>query len=1034
MKMGTKGNRIWRGVSTFGSSMLVLSLSASMIVNTFRGDIDNVMGTVSTKMITENQAEDDYGFKSDFNSTEELLKGLQDLGERMSEEGSVLLKNNGALPLSEDETKKISLLGAGSYFPVMGGDMGSTLTENIGTSADTVDMVGAFAEKGFEINPVLLDMYTEMKEDFKTEHTLPWGVVTYYRVTAPAVGNTFKNIEPSQEKMSDSSPEWKDSMVDYNISLVTISRASGENCEYTPDSAGVDADQKLNQTDPLGLSDPERDLIQAAIDNKKANGGKVIVLLNNANAMEIQELKENEEIDAMLEIGIPGGYGFYGIADVLSGAATPSGHLADTYVVDNSMSPAVQNYGNYEWTNADPQNMINSEIVEAEGIYVGYKYYETRYADVVEKQGNASDPVGSSTGNAWNYTDEVTYPFGYGLSYTTFEQKLDNVEVNLKEKKVTADITVTNTGDYVGKDVVQFYASSPYTDYDVEHKVEKAAVQLLDYEKTDLLEPGAETTVHIEADMQDLASWDSTCENAAGTQGNYILDDGDYYFSIGADAHDAVNNVLAAKQYTEKDGMTAEGNSEKVHVWNLEEMDVTTFAHTENGTPVENQLQDMDLNYYMPDTVTYLSRNDWKATWPECYKELTATDEMIRIMQNDLYEIKENGDPSSVTFGAENDLTLADLKGNADFEDEKWNQLVEEVTLEEAMVRLGFGGGGVAPIKSVSSPNVIGNDGPNGFSSRPLGANANKDMNSADPYVISEDNNDNAYTMGVMATQTVIAQTFSKALAEEFGRLEGNYSLWANLAILCGPGINIHRIPYCGRNHEYYSEDPVLTAYQAASHVAGAKMYGLIICPKHYAFNDTEINRCGIATFMTEQNARENGLRAVQASVEDSALNGMMTSYNRIGCTAGNAHYGILNNILRQEWGFTGIMTEDFITDPKYSVLKEAVYAGVTATCNNGEDSVDAVSQTWSYWNLEDVSKDETMLKAIQQDMKYVLYTVANSNAMDGMNQTSEYVSVRTWYDNLITAMQILFGIVTILSLAMYIKTIKDQKKGEQHS
>ena len=399
---------LWRGLTTTTASVLALSLSATLVIDSFRSDIDRLTGSASTQMVTDNQSEDDYKYKSDYSTTTELLDSIEDLGERMSEEGTVLLKNNGALPLSEEETKKISLLGFSSYFPIQGGDMGSDFRENKGTDADTIDMVGAFTAKGFALNPTLQKMYEGMKDQFKTERILPWGAITLYRTTAPGVGDTFTSLEPTQELLDETDPTWKDSMNDYNVMMVTVGRASGENCDYTPGENGVNPEQSLNQEDPLGLSDTERAVIKSAVEAKKANGGKVIVLLNNANAMEIDELKKDEGVDAILQIGFPGGYGFYGVADILSGAVNPSGHLTDTYAVDNASSPAAQNYGNYAWTNADAAYSINSEIVEAEGIYTGYKYYETRYADTVLGQGNAGAAAGSSTGEAWTYQNEVT--------------------------------------------------------------------------------------------------------------------------------------------------------------------------------------------------------------------------------------------------------------------------------------------------------------------------------------------------------------------------------------------------------------------------------------------------------------------------------------------------------------------------------------------------------------------------------------------------------------------------------------------------
>lgn len=1028
MKEKKTKRRLWRGLATTTTSVLALSLSASMIIDTFRTDIDKFLGTQSTQMVTENQSEDDYAFHSDYSSTTELLDAIEDLGERMNEEGSVLLKNeNNALPLSEEETQKVTLLGFSSYYPVQGGDMGSSLAENVGTDADTVDMVGAFEAKGFSINPTVQTMYENMREEFKSETVLPWTTVTYYRTTAPGIDGTFTSLEPSQETMDAAEPEWKSSMNDYNVMIVTIARAAGENCNYTPGEAGVNPDQNLNQADPLGLSDTERAVINAAVEEKENNGGKVIVLLNNASAMEIDELKENAGVDAILEIGLPGGYGFYGVADVLSGAANPSGHLADTYAADYSASPAAQNYGNYAWTNADSAYSINSALVEAESIYTGYKYYETRYADVVMGQGNASDSVGSSTGGAWNYEDEVSYPFGYGLSYTTFSQTLDSLNVNLAERTVTAEVTVTNTGDTAGKDVVQLYVSLPYTDYDREHLVEKAGIQLLDYEKTAELQPGESVTITIEADAQDMASWDSTASNEAGTTGNYILDAGNYYFTVGNGSHEAMNNVLAAQGYAEADGMTAAGNAANVQTWTLDAMDTTSFAYTENGTAVENQLEDMDLNYYMPETVTYLTRNDWSGTWPQTYSNLTATDEMIQIMQNDTYEITAQGDTDSITWGADNGMTLSDLKG-ADFDDENWDALMDQMNLEDAMIRTGFGGTSTKAIESISSPEVIQNDGPNGINSYTLGQYANTDENSADPYKVSEDDPNLNYKFGTMCNETVIAQTFSKEMAAEYGAVIGNYSIWSNLTIFWGAGTNLHRVPYNARNHEYYSEDAVLTAYQAASYIAAGREYGVIIAPKHYAFNDTEINRSGIATFMTEQKARENELRGVQAAIEDADALGVMTTFNRIGCHAGNSHYGLLINILREEWGFQGLMSEDFIQDANYSVLKEAVHCGVTMTCNTGDSTMEAVSAKWDYWTVDNVSQDATLMQDLKNVMKWQYYAITNSNAMDGLNETSEIVEVRTWYDNALTGVQIAFAVLTLAAIAMYVRSLKKEK------
>lgn len=1022
--MSRKRN-LWRGLTTCTASLLTVAIAAGPLVDSYRTDIDKFLGTKSSAMVTENtEGEDLYSFKSDYSSTTELLDAIEDLGERMSEEGTVLLKNeNNALPLTQDETQKLSLLGFSSYYPVQGGDMGSSLNVNKGTDADTVDFVEALTAKGFGINADLQSLYKSLEADFKTEINMWGNIFEYYHITAPATDGVFISKEPSQEKMAGVNSGWKDTLQNYNVMLVTIARSSTENGTYLPGVEGVDASQNLNQTDPLGLSDDERDLINAAVEAKNANGGKVIVMLNNANAMEIDEIKNNEGVDAILEVGLPGGYGFYGVADILSGAANPSGHLTDTYAVTNANSPAAQNFGNYAWTNADPAMNINAEEVEAEGIYTGYKYYETRYADTVLGQGNANSTVGSSTGEGWNYDNEVSYPFGYGLSYTTFAQTLKSVDVDLEARTVTAEVEVKNTGNVAGKDVVQLYTSVPYTDYDIEHKVEKSAIQLLDYEKTDVIEPGASQTVTITADAQDMASWDSTCSNEAGTTGNWILDNGTYYFTVGNGAHEAVNNVLAAQNHA------VAGNAANVQTWNLETFDSSSFAVTLNGTPVENQLQDADLNYWMEDTVTYLTRNDWEGTWPKTYKDLTATDEMISAMADDYSAIEANGDPSSVTFGADNGMTLANLKGVTDINDERWSQLMDQITLEECLIRTGLGGTSTKIIESLTSPEVIQNDGPNGFNSYPLGQYANSDASTGDPCVIAEDDPNREYKMGVMANETVIAQTFSKQMAAEWGSIVGNYSLWANTAIWWGVGTNLHRVPYNARNHEYYSEDAVLTAGQGAAVIEAGHAYGVIIAPKHLAFNDTEINRTGIAEFMTEQAARENELRGTQDCIEEAGALGVMTTYNRVGCVTSNAHTGLLLNILHKEWGFKGLMSEDFIQDPTYTKIRMAVHNGVTMTCNTGDNTMAAVMEKWPYWSVENASQSEELLRDLKQVMLYQNYAIANSNAMDGLSTSTHIEKLNTWYDNLILGLRLGFGALTVLCVAMYLLGLKKKEQ-----
>ncbi len=1005
--------------------LLVTSVTAKSLVADHRTDIDKFLGTSSTRIVIDGEVnlDDLYTYSSDYASTTELVQAMADIGERMSEEGSVLLKNeNQALPLSAEELGKVSLLGFSSYYPNKGAILGPTAAENHGTDADTVDLVGALENRGFSLNDTLKSLYSldQVKAIFKSEVQTWTGTAEYLNLTAPSVGGVYTDKEPSVAELDEADASWKDSLSEYNVLIVTIGRAGSENADYTPGEAGVNPADGLNQKDPLGLSDDERNLIKEAAASKKASGGKLIILLNNGNPMEIDELARDPDIDAILQVGTPGSYGFYGVADLLKGDANPSGHLTDTYAVDNSISPAAMNYGDLMWANADPSKYINDAIVEAEGIYTGYKYYETRYADTVLGQGGADSEVGS-TGGAWTYENEVTYPFGFGLSYTSFEQKIESLDVDLAAKEAKVSVSVKNTGDVPGRDAVQLYVSVPYTDYDIEHGVEKSAIQLLDFEKTGIIEPGQSETVEIQASLNYMASWDSTSDNAAGTKGCYILDDGDYYFTVGNGAHEALNNVLAAQGKKVSDGMTENGDKSAVKLWTLDAFDRESFALTKNGTAVENQLSDMDLNEWLPDTVTYLTRSDWAGTFPKTYSGLTATEEMLDILDNDLYEYQTGGE-GTVVWGAENGLTLANLKGVSDREDPRYDQLIDQMQLSEALIRTAFGGTSTKPIDSISSPEAIQNDGPTGYSSYPLGQYANHDLSSGDPCAFAEDDRNASFRGNIMANNIVVAQTFNKDLVNEWGRIVGNFSLWSNCTILWGISANLHRLPYCARNLEYFSEDPVLSSFLGAAEAEGEQAYGVIAAVKHFAFNDTEMNRTGVAPFMTEQKAREGDIRAMQSPIEDAKVLGVMTAYNRAGLYTDNSHEGLQKNILHGEFGFYGLKSEDFIMDPNYVCLKEAVQNGVTMSCNTGDNTLDAVAGYYPAlsWNEETIGQDQTIQEALKWCMKMQNYALANSNAMDGLVPNSHLETVNTWYDDLIQNLTYVFSALFLFSMLMF--------------
>lgn len=1016
-------NRVWRGFTTITVSLLTLSLGACSICESWAENIDQNIGTVSSMIKTSDTTiEGTYIYESDYTTTDELVQQHKDLNELIQEEGCVLLKNDGTLPLSGGES--VTLLGSNSHYPYYGGQMGGSVDET-----EAVSLEQALTEKGFIINPTMVDLYETMGNIENTESsqvTDTFGnVVNQYPYRPGKIAtNLFTGVansgyfigEPGLSVYKDTNPDYKDSFTEYgDAAIVVIGRTGTEGGDYQPGKAGL-AEGETGTT-ALGLCDEEREMIQLATDNFD----KVIVLVNTISQIEIDELKQNDKVDSILWVGFPGCYGFYGVADVLKGAANPSGHLADTYAVDSLSSPAMQNYGYISYSNPGG-TAINSYIVEAEGIYVGYKYYETRYSDLITQNGNASSTAGSSNGGSWNYESEVSYGFGYGLSYTTFEQTLDQVKFN-DDNTVTVEVTITNTGNVAGKDVAQIYAQSPYTDYDKKNLVEKSAVQLMDYVKSDILEPGQSQTLTTTFELKNLASYDS---NGAGT---YIMDAGDYYFALGNGAHDALNNILALQGYTVENGMDYDGNPSLVYTWTEDKLDTTTFATSENGTEITNQLDNADLNYWEEGSVTYLSRQDWEGTWPVKYENVTINDKMAEYIGMDFYEIQTDEDTSDIFPEEDNDISFLSLK-STDLDDPLWDELMDQISLEECVY--GIRVGGTQP-KDYESVNMIvdafESDGPAGFTYAALGER-NTDENSS-TYVSPEDPNA-GYKLCDMVTEAVVASTFNKDLAKEEGRLFGNDSLWMNVTIFFAPGMNLHRTPYNARNDEYYSEDPMLTNYTGKAVIEGAREYGTIVVPKHFAFNDQESGRMGISVFMTEQKARETELRGFEGAI-DGGTTAMMSSFNRIGLIYSSGHEGLMQNILRDEWGYEGFLMTDMLISQmaSYMTVKESVIAGTTLM-GISSDELAGANGPWSYFTAEGVSGDRKLTQAIRDNTKYLLHSIANSNAMNGINETSKVVNVMTWWRWAYTLCIAGTGLLTLLGIIAYILGLRKKNQEEK--
>ena len=830
--------------------------------------------------------------------------------------------------------------------------------------------------------------------------------------------------------------EYKDDLLssaDDTAALVVISRGSSEAADYEPEMSGMDSD---SYESPLALSENEKAMIALA----KEHSSKVIVLINSDNPIEIEDLKNDDEIGAIVWTGAPGMDGFLGVADVLAGTVNPSGHIADTYAVNSASAPSMVNFGVYMYTNNSQDgsgdkltedNKGDWYLVESENIYTGYKYYETRYEDSILGQGNADAEDGATNGGAWNWDDEVSYSFGYGLSYTTFEQKLDSVELEVGGAG-TAKATVTNTGDAAGKSVVQLYVQAPYT----EGGLEKSAIQLLGFAKTGILEPGASEEVTVEFDPQFMASYDENAEKADGTVGAWSLEAGDYYFAIGNGAHEALNNVLANKNGSDEGLVmtadTEEINADNAIVWNLAATDIETYS-----AGVENQLQDMDINKMIEGTVEYTTRSDWTKGWTPV-EDITPTEEMMVGLRDELYALNENSD-GEATWGVDSGMKLIDMMtfneddtyaGAIDFDDPMWDTLLNQITLDEAINFAEHAGDDFENLDSIQLGKVYANDGPLGYTGDQVGGyfvRWSEDQKGVNPYYTAEGDDYAGYRMAVMPTEPVVAATFNKELIEREGELLGEDGLWSKESSIFAPGLNIHRSVYCARNHEYYSEDSILSAYMGNALCVGLKSKGTMAEPKHFAFNHQEMNRSGLSTFLTEQAARENELRCFQLCLSENNAQGLMTAFNRAGTSYAGAYRNLLVNILRNEWGYRGWIVTDMINGADYMNWRDVTAGGGGSLTSSAYDTSTIGGMAAS---KSDIQKDMYFQSRMQESLKYWLYQLAGSNVQNGQTSTTERVYIMTWYQKAILGATIGFGVLTALFMLIgLLKRIKAGKK-----
>lgn len=923
-------------------AIAIILAAATAIGNVYANkysDLISVYFNQPTSKVVSASNETTEHFTSDYASDDEREQALADMGTTILREGVTLLKNeNGTLPL--EATSKISVFGQDSVDSVYGGGGAGSIDTSKAQS-----LMDAFEQAGFDVNPTLTEFYTTgAGKDYRKTSTDAYGKGTFAVNEVPASAYT-DDVEKS--------------FASYNDAAIVVIGRSGSESQDLP------TDKLASGYTYLQLDDDERAMLKMASDNFD----KVVVLLNTQNPMELADL-EDDSIDAVMWIGSLGQTGAGGVAEALNGTVNPSGHLPDTYAYDLKSAPSSANFGSYAIVNGTDR-FTSSYMAYAEGIYVGYRYYETRYEDVV---------LGNEARSNYDYTKQVAYPFGYGLSYTDFTWS----DYSMKKADGGFDISVkvTNTGKTAGKDVVQLYMQSPYTDYDKANGIEKASVELVGYAKTDTLKAGASETVTVHVDQESMKTYDSAGE------GTYIMDAGDYYLVAGTDAHNALNNILAAKGKTTADGMTENGNAALAAKHTVHSQDNTTYAKSAaTDEKISNQFDDVDLTTY-DNSFTYLSRSDWTGSWPATYADgkWTASQKFLDALTIDTAQSEPEQKPTTDTDNPSYGKLNASMLMDTDYADESWSALIGQMSVKELDQLVRIGGYATKSVSSTQLPATTDKDGPAGISSTLVGGESG---------------------MGY-PSEIVIAATWNSDLAESFGKAIGEDSLALKVAVWYGPACNIHRNPYGGRAFEYFSEDSYLSGAMCAKVVAGAGSKGVVSTVKHFALNDQETNRMGGAIFANEQTIRQLYLRPFEMSVRDGGATAMMASMNRIGSRWTGGHKGLMTNTLRGEWGFNGFVVTD---QASYSVfayedLREGLKAGTDLWLNT-----DA-----GLWKLPDDDMTDGVIANMQRAAHNISYAISRSNAMNGLSANSKIVKVTPLWRWGVYALD---GVVTVGAVAL---------------
>ncbi|SES97371.1 beta-glucosidase [Pseudobutyrivibrio sp. C4] len=841
--------------------------------------------------------------------SDEAIEEAKALATEIAEEGIVLLKNDdAALPLAEGT--KVNVFGWSSTNPIYGGTGSGALSD----AYPTVDFLTGLTDAGIEYNQDLVDFYT----GWRTE-----------RPTVGMMGQDWTIPEPTVSEYGSLISDAKDFS---DTAIFFIARSGGEGADlpqsydgeetYSDDGSsffGATGVRYSDQKDDLDASKSYLELSnreQALLDEVTANFDKVIVVVNSANAMELGFVNDYSQIKSVLYCPGTGQTGFDGLGEILAGQINPSGKTADTFVSDLFATPTANNFGDFDYTNMDEYGYENmfaeggmaypTFVNYVEGIYVGYKYYETAYAEA--EAGNME----------FDYDSAVVYPFGYGLSYTTFSQEMGPITND--GTTVSFDVTVTNTGDVAGKDVVEVYYNPPYTN----GGIEKAAANLIQFAKTSTLEPGASETINISFALEDMASYDTYGE------GCYVLEAGDYEISINSDSH----NKIATDTVTVG----------------------STIVYDESNKRESDQVAATNQFGFAEGDVTYLSRADGFANYDEATAAPTSyemSDEAKATYFNETnYDPTDYNNDSDVmpTTGADNGVKLADLRG-LDYDDPMWDTLLDELTVSDMNTLIELGGYETSAVDSIGKVMTYDCDGPASINNNFTGQGS----------------------IGFPAA-VMIACTWNKDIALAFGESIGRMANDMDVSGWYAPATNTHRSAFAGRNFEYYSEDGVLAGWMCANAVNGAREWGVYSYVKHFATNDQETNRTNfLCTWLNEQSLREIYLKSFEIVFKNSNPGATMVAFNNIGTVPAEACSELLNTVLRGEWGFRGLAETDYFGGYGYQDSDRMI--------RNGCDLMLATYATPQSTVTDQESA--TSIIAMRTASHNILYTVVNSRAYD---------------------------------------------------